>query len=125
MRRADGGLWIEGRLQSWDWGFIADVIADWGIDGDRDAIVDKSEIGRSDIRTQSTLRRPRNANSEMIPSRTFTTASPNPRSLRAHARVGFQTLEIYADPDTGEGWNVIALDFAECLARGRPDPRVL
>jgi GNAT superfamily N-acetyltransferase len=52
-------------------------------------------------------------------------ASRNTRSLKAHARVGFETLESYTDPDTGEGWNVIALDFAECLSRGRSDPRVL
>jgi GNAT superfamily N-acetyltransferase len=52
-------------------------------------------------------------------------ASRNTRSLRAHARVGFQTLEVYTDPDAGEGWTVIALDFAECLARGHSDPRVL
>jgi GNAT superfamily N-acetyltransferase len=52
-------------------------------------------------------------------------ASRNTRSLRAHARVGFQTFEVYTAPDTGEEWNVIALDFAECLARARSDPRVL
>jgi len=45
-------------------------------------------------------------------------AARNARSLRAHARVGFQTFEVYTDPDTGEQWNVIALDFSECLARG-------
>jgi len=52
-------------------------------------------------------------------------ASRNTRSLKAHARVGFETLESYTDPDTGEVWNVIALDFADCLSRGRSDPRVL
>ena len=46
-------------------------------------------------------------------------ATRNTRSLRAHARVGFQSVEVYTAPDTGEEWNVIALDFAECLARGR------
>jgi L-amino acid N-acyltransferase YncA len=46
-------------------------------------------------------------------------ATRNARSLRAHARVGFQTVEVYTDPDTGEEWQVIALDFAECLARDR------
>lgn len=51
-------------------------------------------------------------------------ATRNARSLRAHARVGFQAVEVYTDPDTGEEWNVIALDFAECLARGRSDPPV-
>jgi L-amino acid N-acyltransferase YncA len=44
-------------------------------------------------------------------------ATRNARSLRAHARVGFETLAIFTDPDTGEEWNVIALDFAECLGR--------
>jgi GNAT superfamily N-acetyltransferase len=48
-------------------------------------------------------------------------ATRNARSLRAHARVGFQTFEVYTDPDTGEEWNVIALDFAACLARERAD----
>ena len=45
-------------------------------------------------------------------------ASRNTRSLRAHARVGFETFEVYTDPDTGEEWNVIALDFAQCLGQG-------
>jgi hypothetical protein len=40
-------------------------------------------------------------------------AARNPRSLRAHARVGFQALHVYADASTGEEWHVIALDFAE------------
>jgi GNAT superfamily N-acetyltransferase len=39
-------------------------------------------------------------------------AARNMRSLRAHARAGFQTLEIYADAATGEWWHVIVLDFA-------------
>jgi hypothetical protein len=33
-------------------------------------------------------------------------------------------LEVYTDPDTGEAWNVIALDFAEYLARGHPMVRL-
>jgi GNAT superfamily N-acetyltransferase len=39
-------------------------------------------------------------------------AARNTRSLRGHARAGFQTLRRYADPTTGEEWEVIALDFA-------------
>ncbi len=39
-------------------------------------------------------------------------AARNTRSLRAHARVGFQTLHRYADATTGEEWEVIVLDFA-------------
>ena len=52
-------------------------------------------------------------------------ATRNARSLRAHARAGFETLAIFTDFDTGEEWNVIALDFAECLARSpcRSSPR--
>ena len=46
-------------------------------------------------------------------------ATRNARSLRAHERVGFRALEVFTDTDTGEEWNVIALDFGECLARGR------
>jgi hypothetical protein len=46
-------------------------------------------------------------------------ATRNARSLRAHARVGFHVLEVYTDPDSGEEWNVIALDFAECLSKDR------
>ena len=38
-------------------------------------------------------------------------AARNPRSLRAHARAGFDTLQVYADATTGEDWHVIALDF--------------
>jgi len=38
-------------------------------------------------------------------------AARNTRSLRAHARAGFQPLHIYADPATGEDWHVIALDI--------------
>jgi GNAT superfamily N-acetyltransferase len=38
-------------------------------------------------------------------------AARNTRSLRAHARAGFQTLQVYPDATTGEQWHVIALDF--------------
>jgi hypothetical protein len=38
-------------------------------------------------------------------------AARNTRSLRAHARAGFQTLQVYPDATTGERWHVIALDF--------------
>jgi hypothetical protein len=38
-------------------------------------------------------------------------AARNTRSLRAHARVGFETLHVYPDETTGERWHVIALDF--------------
>ena len=38
-------------------------------------------------------------------------AARNTRSLKAHARVGFQTLHVYPDPTTGEDWHVIALDL--------------
>lgn len=38
-------------------------------------------------------------------------AARNTRSLRAHARVGFQTLHVYPDATTGEEWHVVALDF--------------
>ena len=38
-------------------------------------------------------------------------AARNVRSLKAHARVGFQTLHVYADPTTREEWHVLALDF--------------
>lgn len=46
-------------------------------------------------------------------------AARNTRSLRAHARVGFQTLHVYPDHTTGEDWHVIALD----LVRVRKAPR--
>jgi hypothetical protein len=42
-------------------------------------------------------------------------AARNPRSLRAHARVGFRPVQVYPDATTGEEWHVIALDFAACL----------
>jgi GNAT superfamily N-acetyltransferase len=38
-------------------------------------------------------------------------AARNTRSLRAHARAGFHTLQVYADATTGEQWHVIVLDF--------------
>lgn len=38
-------------------------------------------------------------------------AARNTRSLRAHARVGFETLHRYPDATTGEEWHVIALDL--------------
>ena len=39
-------------------------------------------------------------------------AARNTRSLRAHLRVGFETLHVYSDASTGEEWHVIALDLA-------------
>ena len=39
-------------------------------------------------------------------------AERNTRSLRAHARAGFETLYVYPDATTGERWHVIAPDFA-------------
>jgi hypothetical protein len=38
-------------------------------------------------------------------------AARNTRSLRAHARVGFETLQVYPDATTGEDWHVIARDL--------------
>jgi hypothetical protein len=35
----------------------------------------------------------------------------NPRSLRAHRRVGFETLHVYPDPATGEMWEVVVWDW--------------
>jgi len=43
-------------------------------------------------------------------------AARNTRSLRAHARVGFETLHVYPDATTGEEWHVIALDLAPSSA---------
>ena len=40
-------------------------------------------------------------------------ASRNTRSLRAHARVGFQTLHVYRDATTDEEWHVVALDLSK------------
>lgn len=39
-------------------------------------------------------------------------AARNTRSLRAHARVGFETIHVYPDATAGEEWHVVALDFA-------------
>lgn len=38
-------------------------------------------------------------------------AERNARSMRAHERVGFQTMHIYPDATTGEVWRVIVLEF--------------
>jgi hypothetical protein len=38
-------------------------------------------------------------------------AARNRRSLRAHARVGFETIHVYPDDTTGEEWHVIALNL--------------
>jgi len=38
-------------------------------------------------------------------------SSLNPRSMKAHARAGFETLHVYPDPATGEQWHVVALDL--------------
>lgn len=38
-------------------------------------------------------------------------AERNPRSLRAHYRVGFETVDIYPDAKAGETWHVIALNL--------------
>jgi RimJ/RimL family protein N-acetyltransferase len=38
-------------------------------------------------------------------------AARNTRSLRAHARVGFEPLHVYPDATTGEEWHVIGLDL--------------
>jgi hypothetical protein len=35
----------------------------------------------------------------------------NPRSLRAHRRVGFETLHVYRDPAAGEEWEVVVWDW--------------
>lgn len=43
-------------------------------------------------------------------------AARNTRSLRAHTKVGFETLHVYPDETTGERWHVIALDFARLLS---------
>ncbi len=37
----------------------------------------------------------------------------NPRSLRAHRRVGYQTMHRYADPQADEQWEVVAWDWRE------------
>lgn len=38
-------------------------------------------------------------------------AERNIRSMRAHERVGFQTLHVYPDETTGEVWRVIVLEL--------------
>ena len=38
-------------------------------------------------------------------------SSRNTRSLRAHRRVGFETLRVYPHGATGEDWHVVALDL--------------
>jgi hypothetical protein len=38
-------------------------------------------------------------------------AARNTRSLRAHARAGFETLHVYRDATSGEQWHVIVLDL--------------
>jgi hypothetical protein len=43
-------------------------------------------------------------------------AARNTRSRRAHQRVGFETVHVYADATTGEDWHVIALDFVRVPA---------
>jgi len=35
----------------------------------------------------------------------------NPRSIRAHRRVGFETLHVHPDPITGELWEVVVWDW--------------
>jgi GNAT superfamily N-acetyltransferase len=36
-------------------------------------------------------------------------ANRNTRSMKAHAKVGFETIHNYIDPDTNENWNVVLL----------------
>ena len=38
-------------------------------------------------------------------------AERNTRSMRAHERVGFQTLHTYSDEKAGEVWRVVVLEF--------------
>jgi hypothetical protein len=35
----------------------------------------------------------------------------NPRSLRAHRRVGFQTVHVHDDPDGGAPWEIVAWNW--------------
>lgn len=35
----------------------------------------------------------------------------NPRSLRAHQRVGFRTVHVHDDPDGGAPWEIVAWDW--------------
>jgi L-amino acid N-acyltransferase YncA len=39
-------------------------------------------------------------------------AARNRRSLRAHARVGFEPLHVYPDATTGEEWHIIGLELS-------------
>ena len=49
-------------------------------------------------------------------------AARNTRSLRAHARVGFEPLHVYPDATTGEEWHVIGLELsATCLVSLMPN----
>lgn len=47
-------------------------------------------------------------------------AARNTRSLRAHARAGFETLHVYPDATTGEQWHVIVLEFARAAPPASP-----
>jgi GNAT superfamily N-acetyltransferase len=38
-------------------------------------------------------------------------AARNTRSLRAHARVGFEPLHVYPDATTGEVWHIIGMEL--------------
>lgn len=38
-------------------------------------------------------------------------AERNARSIRAHARVGFERLSVYADAMTGETWHIVAREI--------------
>ena len=38
-------------------------------------------------------------------------AERNTRSIRAHERVGFETIHVYPDETTGEVWRVVVLDL--------------
>ena len=38
-------------------------------------------------------------------------SSANPRSLRAHRRVGFETMHVYEDPEADEVWEVVIWDW--------------
>jgi GNAT superfamily N-acetyltransferase len=46
-------------------------------------------------------------------------AARNTRSLRAHERVGFETLHVYRDETAGEEWHIIVLDLRQ---RRAPSP---
>jgi ribosomal protein S18 acetylase RimI-like enzyme len=40
-------------------------------------------------------------------------AERNTRSIRAHERVGFETMHVYPDETTGEVWRVVVLDLQQ------------